>query len=269
VGLSLADAELLPRAADLARLHAAELPQKDELCGAFCTLLTLRLAGIDGLDQDDVALAAGSALGPEGAGEPLPPGESGRRDYRLELPRSEAARAGTAAGGLVRAVDELSAGRRAAVAVRGPWTPAAVDALLAVAGGEPDAALVLNVATRFFWGSRAGLPELLAYLETGDDGAGPDADWDVGHFVACLGAVAGPRGRLLVIADTYAALGRLGVHLQPRARVAAALRREGMTEGGALLMVPAGRARAVAEALRAAGLEPGVWDNGSVDVRAR
>ena len=29
------ETRLLPRAAELARLHAAELPQKDELCGAF------------------------------------------------------------------------------------------------------------------------------------------------------------------------------------------------------------------------------------------
>ncbi len=46
-------------------MHARELPQRDDLCGAFCGALALRAAGIeerDGepLDQDAVALAAGS-----------------------------------------------------------------------------------------------------------------------------------------------------------------------------------------------------------------
>ena len=86
-----AETRLLPGAADLARLHAAELPQKDELCGAFSTLLALRLAGVERrgepLDQDTVGRAAGSALGPEGhSSEDLPPGEPGRTDYRLDHP---------------------------------------------------------------------------------------------------------------------------------------------------------------------------------------
>ncbi|HEY1479148.1 MAG TPA: hypothetical protein VGF46_03930, partial [Gaiellales bacterium] len=121
------ETRLLPGAAELARLHAEELPQKDELCGAFNTLLTLRLAGIGGsgsepFDQDTVGQAAGSVLGPEGYDEDLPPGETGRKDYRLEHPRAAPEIAGTSAGGLVRAVAELSAGRRVAVATTGPWS---------------------------------------------------------------------------------------------------------------------------------------------------
>jgi hypothetical protein len=267
-----AETRLLPGAAELARLHAAELPQKDELCGAFNTLLTLRLAGIqpagsDPLDQDTVGQAAGSVLGPEGYDEDLPPGEHGRTDYRLEHPRAAAEIAGTSAGGLVRAVAELSAGRRVAVAQTGPWTVDTVSHLLAVAGGEKDAALVLNVGTRFFWGSRPTIAELLAYLETGDDHAGPPPDWAVGHFVGCLGTLHGARGTLAIITDTYETLGVRGVHLQPIERVAAALRREGMTPGGALLMLPGARRDAVASTLTRGGLELGVWDNGSLDSR--
>jgi hypothetical protein len=267
-----AETRLLPRAAELARLHAEELPQKDELCGAFGTLLTLRLAGIretaDGpLDQDAVGDAAGSVLGPEGYDEDLPPGEPGRKDYRLEHPRAAPEIAGTSAGGLVRAVAELSGGRRVALGLTGPWTVETLAALLEISLAEKDAALVLNVGTRFFWGSRPSVAELLAYLETGDDAAGPQPDWAVGHFVGCLGVVQGARGRLLVISDTYATLGLNGVHLQPIERVAAALRREGMTPGGALLMLPGARRDAVSSTLTRAGLELGSWDNGSLDHR--
>lgn len=267
-----AETRLLPRAAELARLHAEELPQKDELCGAFATLLTLRLAGIretpgGPLDQDAVGSAAGSVLGPEGYDEDLPPGESGRKDYRLEHPRAAPEIAGTSAGGLVRAVAELSAGRRVAVGLKGPWTVETLTALLETALAEKDAALVLNVGTRFFWGSRPSVAELLAYLETGDDAAGPEPDWAVGHFVGCLGVVRGARGTLLLISDTYETLGLHGVHLQPIERVAAALRREGMTPGGVLLMLPGDRRDAISSTLTRAGLELGVWDNGSLDHR--
>jgi hypothetical protein len=267
-----AETRLLPGAAELARLHAEELPQKDELCGAFNTLLTLRLAGVElagpaVLDQDTVGQAAGSALAPEGSDEELPPGEHGRTDYRLEHPRAPAEIAGTSAGGLVRAVAELSAGRRVAVAVRGPWTADTVSRLLELARSEQDAALVLNVGTRFFWGSRPAVAELLRYLETGDDSEGPAPDWSVGHFVGCLGTLHGARGTLAIITDTYETLGLRGVHLQPIERVAAALRREGMTPGGALLMLPGARRDAIASTLRRAGLELGVWDNGSIDTR--
>lgn len=265
-----AETRLLPGAAALARLHAAELPQKDELCGAFNTLLTLRLAGVAGpgdgpLDQDTVGRAAGSVLGPEGYDEDLPPGEHGRTDYRLDHPRAAAEIAGTSAGGLVRAVAELSAGRRVALGVTGPFSVETVSQLLQVAQAEQDAALVLNIGTRFLWGSRPSVAELLAYLETGDDSVGPPPDWAVGHFVGCLGTLHGARGTLAIITDTYEALGLRGVHLQPIERVAAALQREGMTPGGVLLMLPDGQRDAVSSSLARAGLELGVWDNGSLD----
>ena len=248
----------MPHAAELARLHAEELPQKDELCGAFQTLLTLRLAGIgpsgdEPLDQDTVGRAAGSFLAPAGHDEELPPGETGRQDYRLAHPRVAAEVAGTSAGGLVRAVAELSSGRRVALGLKGPWSVETVEHLLELATAEKDAALVLNVGTGFFWGSRPSIAELLAYLETGDAAAGPAPDWAVGHFVGCLGVVRRHTRPLVIITDTYATLGLRGVHLQPIERVAAALGRGGMTPGGALLMLPGDRRDAVSSSLTRAG----------------
>ena len=73
---------LLPGARELLAVHARELPQRDDLCGAFCGALALRAAGIgdhDGapLDQDEVALAAGSVVAGARAPGVLPQGEPG------------------------------------------------------------------------------------------------------------------------------------------------------------------------------------------------
>jgi hypothetical protein len=272
MAIDLSTASLLPGAARLAELHAAELPQKDELCGCFCTLLALRGAGIEVPDQDAVAEIAGGMLAPEEYDHTaaLPHGERGRRDYRLALPVvDDADLSGTSAGGLVRAVSELSGGTRTALAAAGPWDGAAVSALLQIAAAQDEAAVVLNPATRFLWGSHPSLAVVLAYLENGDHSAGPEPDWDVGHFTGCLGAIRGAAGTLVVVADTYPSLGWNGVHLQPVERVAASLGRDGMpTAGGALVIVPSDRADAVAATLGDAGLELGAWDNGSPDARA-
>jgi hypothetical protein len=127
----------------------------------------------------------------------------------------------------------------------------------------------LNPATGVLWGSRPPLSALLGYLATGDDSLGPDAEWQVGHFAGCLGAIRGAAGTLVVVADTYATLGWNGVHLQPIERVAASLRRDALpSSGGALVIVPSARGEAVQATLAGAGLEIAAWDNGSPDARA-
>jgi hypothetical protein len=166
-------------------------------------------------------------------------------------------------------VAEITRGTHVAVPVAGPWTGATAAGLLALAAAEGEAGLVLNLATRFLWGTRPPVAAVLDYLATGDDAVGPPTDWDVGHFVGCLGAVRGARGSMAIIADTYPSLGWRGVHVQPVERLAAALAREGMeADGGALVIVPADREAALRSALEAAGLEARLWDNGSPDARA-
>jgi hypothetical protein len=78
---------MLTRGADrLLELHAAELPQKDELCGCFWATLALRLNDEGPVEQDDVALIAGSVITSHGSAHLLPCGQARRNDYRLELP---------------------------------------------------------------------------------------------------------------------------------------------------------------------------------------
>ena len=263
---------LLPGARALLSLHAREVPQRDDLCGAFCGALALGAAGIstspgggEPIDQDTVALAAGSVVGMHTDPAILPFDERGRRDYRLELPFVEdSSVSGTTAAGLAAAVRTLSAGRLAVIPFSGPWTPETFDGLfeLTVALERP-VTLLANLATRHLWGSHPRVDQLLAYLLDGAS-PGPPPDWDVGHFVCVLGRLSGLGGSLYGVADTYSSLGSGGVHLQPRERLAAAIDRRDMPAGGVLVVVDIEDASAVRSGAGALGLIEGIWDNGTV-----
>ena len=261
---------MLPGARALLEAHGRELPQRDDLCGAFCGALALRAAGISGgrgerIDQDAVALAAGSVISPPRASGALPLGEPGRRDYRLSLPVIEdSALSGTTASGLCRALEELSGGRLTAIPYSGPWSVSALGGLFEVTAGlQRPATLVANLATRQLWGARPGIDQLLGYLFDGEQ-ARPPADWDVGHFACVIGRVRGPTGILYGLADTYPSLGRRGLHLQPQERLALALERPDMPPGGLLVIAFTEEAPAVRARAAAMGLNEALWDNGTV-----
>lgn len=264
------DVTLLAGARELLAIHRAELPQRDDFCGAFCGALALRAAGIDAcdgepLDQDAVALASGSTVQRLADIRSLPNGERGRRDYRRDPPFiDDAASTGTSAAGLQRAIESLGGGRVAAIPYAGPWSARTLGGLFEIAAGlARPVTLVVNLATRHLWGASADAPELLAYLFDGVL-AGPAPDWDVGHFVCVVGRACGPAGNLYGVVDTYPSLGRGGVHLQPQERLAAAIERRDMPAGGVIVVALAEDAEAVRSGAAALGLVEEVWDNGSV-----
>jgi hypothetical protein len=269
-------ATLLPGARELLAAHGRELPQRDDLCGAFCGALALRAAGIEGHegqppDQDAVAAAAGSlisTLQDAGVGC-LPPGEHGRRDYRLALPFiDDPGVSGTTADGLIRAVEQLSAGALAAIPFSGPWTPTTLRGVFDVAAAlERPATLIANLATGHLWGANARPHQLLDYLLAGAQ-AGPPPDWEVGHFVCVIGRVEGPGGNLYGLADTYPSLGSGGVHLQPEERLAAAVERREMPAGGVMVIAFADDAAAIRAGAAAVELVEGAWDNGTASPEA-
>ena len=244
----------------LARLHAAERQQMDNLCGCFWASLALRAAGIDA-DQETVALEAGAILP---GGDPqthVAPGATPRNDYRVELPMAaDPDTAGTAAPELAAAIRRISGGTLGAIEIGGPWTGETVTAVLDLAG--PAAVLIANLRTGLFWGSRPDPGVILNHL-AGADPEPPPADWDVGHFVELATMVRGPAGALVVVRDTYQELGLAAHHLQPPDRVAAALRREDGREGGILAVCASGAADDLRRRLRGAGLELRGWDNGT------
>jgi hypothetical protein len=268
------DLTLLPGARALLQIHARELPQRDDLCGAFCGSLALRAAGVvtapggegeQPIDQDAVGLAAGSVVSALQDTSILPHGERGRRDYRLMLPFVEdAAVSGTTAAGLIGAIERLSGERLVAIPYASPWTAATLGGLFdLVAGLQRPVTLLANLATRHLWGSHPRADQLLDYLLDGEQ-AGPPPDWDVGHFACVIGRVRGPGGSLYGLADTYPSLGTGGVHLQPQERLAAAVERRDMPAGGVLAVVCAQDAPAVRTGAGALGLIEDVWDNGTL-----
>jgi hypothetical protein len=263
---------LLPGTRALLALHAREAPQRDDLCGAFCGALALGAAGVatapggdEPIDQDTVALAAGSVVGMHTDPAILPLHEPGRRDYRLALPLvKDSSVSGTTAAGLAAAVETLSGSRLAAIPFSGPWTPDTLDGLFdLVMALERPVTLLANLATHHLWGSHPRADRLLAYLLDGDL-SGPAPDWEVGHFVCVVGRMTGPGGSLYGVADTYPALGAGGVHLQPRERLAAAIDRRDMPAGGVLVVVHVEDTQAVRSGAVAVGLVEGIWDNGTV-----
>jgi len=261
---------LLPGARSLLAVHDRELPQRDDLCGAFCGALALAAAGIEQhqgapVDQDAVALAAGSVVSAFTDLSSLPAGERGRRDYRVAPPSVEdSSVSGTTAAGVARAVEQLSGGQLAAIAYSGPWTPATLAGLFElVAALERPVTLVCNFATHHLWGGHPAPSQLLDYLLDGTL-AGPAPDWNVGHFACLFGRVRGPAGSLYAIADTYPSLGSRGVHLQPAERLAAALERRDMPAGGVIVVADVSDAPAVRAGAGALGLQEGLWDNGTV-----
>jgi len=262
------DSTLLAGSRALLRAHARELPQRDDLCGAFCASLALQAAGIERwqgqpVDQDALAQAAGTVVSRVADPTALPAGERGRRDYRIVPPLvDDAAVSGTNCAGVVAAIGELSDGGLAAIPLRGPWTAQTTDGLFdAVAGLDRPAALIANVATKHLWGAATGAEQLLDYLLDGTD-EGPAPDWDVGHCV--VARARGRGGSAYAIADTYPSLGRGGVHVQPRERLVRALQRPGMAPGGVIVVVADADAAAVRSAAEALALQEGVWDNGSL-----
>ena len=248
---------MLTRGADrLLELHAAELPQKNELCGCFWATLALRLHGEGPVEQDDAALIAGSVITTHGSVGELPFGYPGRDDFLADLPvTDDDASSGTSAHGVALAIGELAEGRLAALPVSGLDASGVRALLTAAAESATPVVLVANVQTGAFWGSHPSAAQLAAYLERGDLTAGPAADWSVGHFVGLVGLSEGRAGALVSVADTYPVLGLGGVHLQPAEAVAAAL--EGR---GVLVVAEPDTAQRVADA---SGGVSELWDNGS------
>ncbi len=263
---------LLPGARTLLQVHARELPQRDDLCGAFCGALALQAAGLveradEPLDQDAVARVAGSLVSRTPDTSALPEGEHGRRDYRIQPPLIvDASISGTNCAGVLRAIEQLSDERLCALPYAGPWSGEALAGLFdAVAALAHPATLIANVATRQLWGSAPSVDELLGLLLDGSDD-GPPPDWDVGHFVCVFGRMRGPGGELYGVADTYPALGVRGVHVQPRERLARALERPDMAPGGMIAVVACEDAAPVRAAADACGLQERAWDNGTLTV---
>jgi hypothetical protein len=248
----------------MSSLAVGELQQKDNLCGPFHAARVLRDAGVlssDGepVDQDLVALHAGTLLPRRELGPQVPDGAANLTDYRYELGRAEPVAAGTTPAGLAAAIERLSEGALVPVPLSGRWSASVVEGLLEGVG--PSVRLLANVRTGLLWGSQPPVDALLDVLDGAEVPDPPAADWDVGHFVELVQLVHGRGGTLVVVRDSYPNLGWSGVHLQPPDAVAAALTRGDGRAGGVLAVAPPAAAAQVRELARELELACEIWDN--------
>jgi hypothetical protein len=239
--------------------------QKDNLCGPFHAARILRAAGVtawegEPLDQDVVALRAGTLLPAREKGPEVPPGSVNWREYRYELELVDPERSGTDAGSLAGAIEELSDGRLACVPLSGSWDGEKVRRLVDGAG-DRGARLIANLRTGLLWGSRPPLDALLAQLDGREVPDPPAADWDVGHFVELVQVLRGRAGALVLVRDSYPSLGWSAHHLQPPTALAAALMRGDGRGGGVLGVLPSAEAPAMRALAAELGLEVQLWEN--------
>jgi hypothetical protein len=242
-------------------LTEASRQQKDHLCGPFHAARILRDIGVtdaDGepLDQDLVALRAGTTLPRDLTDGGMPTGATSWSDYRYGLARVDRDDAGTSARGLASAIEELSNRRLACVPISGDWTAARVEGLLAL-----EARLIANLRTGRLWGAASPQEALLAVLDGAVVPDPPPPDWDVGHFVELAELLRGRRGSLVVIRDSYPSLGWGGLHLQPPAAVAQALIRGDGRQGGVLAVLEPEAGVAVRRRASELGLSSEMWEN--------
>jgi hypothetical protein len=241
--------------------------QKDNLCGPFWAARVLNESGFstwDGkpVDQDLIALRARTVLPQPHDGLDVPHGAKPMTDYKYALPIGPVEQSGTSAVHLAQAIEAASSGGLRCVPVRGAWSAGRVEILVASAQ-DLDARLIANVRTGRLWGSRPAVETLLAEL-AGEHMDGPEADWDVGHFIELEMLIRGPRGSMVVVHDSYPSLGWGGRHLQPPRAVADALLRGDGREGGVLVVVPNQEKEVAAKTLAAEfGLDVGAWNNGT------
>jgi hypothetical protein len=245
--------------------HAAAAQQKDNLCGPFHGARVLNDAGVSEwegmpIDQDLVAVHAGTTLPARPEGPQVPPGAVSITDYRFELARVGSERAGTMPSGLLNAITMLSARALACVPLRGRWSEQGIESLLCAAPGV-GARLIANIRTGPLWTSRPPAQALVAELAGERASDVPGAEWDVGHYVELAQLVRGPGGALVVVRDSYPSLGWMGHHLQPPRALAAALERGDGRGGGVLAVVPPGGEQAVLELAPNMGLEAQLWAN--------
>src|ERR1700693_349917 len=246
--------------------ESAGAQQKDNLCGPFWAARGLNESGFstwDGepIDEDLIALPAGTVLPDAETNAGVPPGAISRAAYRYVLPTARVQQSGTSASGLVDSIDAASGGALRCVPLRGAWNVDRIERLLDSAR-DLGARLIANLRTGRLWGSRPPLDVLLAELEARPV-QDPAADWDVGHFVELEMLIRGPLRSLVVVHDSYPSLGWDGRHFQPPRVVAAALLRGDGSEGGGLAVVPKARAEAASAVAAEIGLDIRTWNNGT------
>ncbi|MBW4582616.1 MAG: hypothetical protein KME42_23850 [Tildeniella nuda ZEHNDER 1965/U140] len=256
--------QLLPGMLQIVGEHQCAGQQPDNLCGPYWAALLLRSRGFHHLTSEYMAQLAGSVLP---TGDPitwLPQGAASKQDYELPLPTAlRPEDAGTSAQGLMTAV-AMSEHSHTLLPLQTEWSAEKVAAVLELCQKHPawNAVPLCNVRTGHLWGSHLSVKDAIAYLKGGSISP-PPADWNVGHFMALAGTVAGQTRSLVIVCDTYPMFGWQGYHLQSADAIAQALNRDDGYGGGILLFIATHDREQIEQHAQAAGFHIEAWDNGS------
>lgn len=258
--------DCLPFLEHLLPFHAKAGQQPDNLCGPYWVALLLNAYSGRAVSAVDVAIAASTVV--PSTGNPadwLPAGASSRPGASYEtIPTDpDVAKSGTSITGLMRAAEVLSQGKFCLLPLRSQDWELGLKAIWDLCQAHSEIVPLLNIHTRYCWGSRLTPLQAIAYL-AGQSIIPPAPDWSVGHFALLAGRLQGRANTLYALLDTYPHFGWEGMHLQPPTAVALALSRPDLATAGGVAVFMQAKARSRLESLLIqSGLQIALWDNGS------
>ncbi|MEM0981447.1 MAG: hypothetical protein AAGH78_14370 [Cyanobacteria bacterium P01_H01_bin.58] len=255
----------------LLRLHAKVGQQPDNLCGPYWIALLLQAYGKLSTSAVEVSLEASTLLPSQG--EPtdwLPTGATSclGPGYDHIPMAADLTICGTSVTGLSRATEQLSQGNFCLIPLQtDDWlTGLAAIAELCQTHLEWQIIPLLNIHTRYLWGSQLTPLALFTYLQTGQLTSPPVADWSVGHFALLIGQLQSEGNTLYGVLDTYPHFGWNGLHLQPPLALAQALQRPDSEADGGIALFAATKTRShLIRLLENSGFRIAPWDNGTPD----
>lgn len=256
----------LPFLESLLPFHTKAGQQPDNLCGPYWIAMLLNAYAGLSVSAMNVAIAAATVV--PSTGNPadwLPTGASSRLGTDCDrIPTDpDVDKSGTSITGLIQATAGLSQGKFCLLPLQSDDWRVGLKTIWQLCQAHPGIVPLLNIHTRYVWGSGLTPLQAIAYL-AGDSITPPVPDWSVGHFTLLAGQVQGKTNRLYALLDTYPHFGWHSLHLQPPAALAQSLARPDLaTEGGLALFMEA-QARSRLESLIVqSGLQIVPWDNGS------
>ncbi|MEO1095795.1 MAG: hypothetical protein AAFX01_12945 [Cyanobacteria bacterium J06638_28] len=261
---------IFPYLRPLLSLHEKVGQQPDNLCGPYWIALLLQAYGKLSTSAVDVSLKASTLLPnqgnptdwlPAGAMSCIGPG------YDRIPTNADLTLCGTSATGLIRATEQLSQGRFCLIPLQTDDWVTGLAAIAQLCQTHPKWQVVplLNIHTRYLWGSQLTPLALFTYLQTGQL-TPPPADWSVGHFALLVGQLQNESNILYGVLDTYPHFGWSGLHLQPPLALAQSLQRpDSATAGGVALFVATDARSHLIPLIEKSGCRVAPWDNGTPD----
>ena len=259
---------LLPYLEPLLECHHKDPQQPDNLCGPYWVSLLLRAYGELTITAVEAAIAASTILPDRGnPSDWLPPSAQSLQgaNYSQIPTHTNLQICGTSITGLIHATTTLSQSRFCLIPLQIPDWQQGLATLWQLCQAHPgwQAIPLLNLHTRYLWGTTPSPLSLISYLQSKQPSP-PPTDWNVGHFNLLIGAAQQDSQSLYTLLDTYPHFGWQGIHLQPPGALSQSLHRpQHPTQGGLALFTSKQNRTEIEHIVSENGFKISVWDNGS------